>query len=548
MTIKYFQTTIFMAALLLFAACTDDELITDSNTTPEGTYSLEITSVAMVGDFSSQPWDVQSPQTRVSEYEYNKEYDVWETGDLIYVKFKGSPQVGTYRITDADKRTVEAVTPAYWPNITEEQTIIAWYGPQKEGTIDVSDQTDGLGYLASCMTTATYGSGKSINLLFKHQLAKVRVAVVGTAYEGNATGVTLSYPASYTLTDGSVVSSATENGTIQMHKSEIDGYYEALLPPGQIAAEGNPFTVTFADGKTQVFNLSEEMPLKEKTKNSVQLKMLNKGTTEIDLSSQVYEISDNDTYFFSGTGKYGIKVTGGSPHIYLGDATINTSGNVIDITGGSPTIHVQANNTLENKRYENNGAGIYVAEGSTVTITGQSRSDVLTAKAAMDAAGIGGYVSDNVGLNCGKIYISNVTVKAYGSQQISYSPGIGASKGTTVTHGKCEGIYISDATVYAYGQGGENNACPAIGCYETVPAITISGSDIYAYRGAGNNQSSYADWIGRGGNTSGYTGGKIQGTITNSTIYKYKVNPQMQTTSEGNVVYDDKGVGTEQSQ
>ena len=51
-----------------------------------------------------------------------------------------------------------------------------------------------------------------------------------------------------------------------------------------------------------------------------------------------------------------------------------------------------------------------------------------------------------------------------------------------------------------------------IGAFSYVPEITISGSEIYAYRGTTGN-ASYADYIGQGGKSSGYQGGQIQGTI-----------------------------------
>ena len=92
------------------------------------------------------------------------------------------------------------------------------------------------------------------------------------------------------------------------------------------------------------------------------------------------DISDNGTYIVSGTREESVNITGGNPTIYLKDANINVSdGPAINITSGNPIIHVfGGSNTVSS----DNGAGIYVAEGCTVTIQGSSRKDdVLKATA-----------------------------------------------------------------------------------------------------------------------------------------------------------------------
>ena len=162
---------------------------------PEGEYPLQIGSVSLTAEVSEQPW------TRVAESTDGMS-SVWENGNVFYVKFEGSGDVGTYKITDAAAGTVEAVKPVYWRSASEEQTIIAWYAPQEEGTIDVSNQKDNLVYVLRAEQKATYNSGIPVSLQFSHQLSKVRVYLRGTAYEGNATDVAFSYPVSYTISEG----------------------------------------------------------------------------------------------------------------------------------------------------------------------------------------------------------------------------------------------------------------------------------------------------------------------------------------------------------
>ena len=485
--------------MLAFAACTQNELTEQAGILPEGMYPLQIGSVSLTAEVSEQPWGANAPQTRVTESE-NGNSTVWETGDVFYVKFAGSDKVGTYKITDAETGTVEAVMPVYWRSTSEEQTIIAWYAPQEEGTIDVSNQTNGLAYVMRAQQTSTYSSdGNAVSLQFAHQLSKVRVCLRGTAYEGNATGVTLSYPTSYTMTEGCVTQASTTNGAIQMHKAENADYYEALVFPGTIATGENFFTVTLDGTTTANVNLSAPLPLVAGSKHDVTLRLHKQGTTAIDLSklSAPYTINAEGDYYFYGSGSYGIKVTGGNPNIYLEDAQISVSGgNAINITGGNPTIHVMGN---DNKVSSGNGAGIYVAENSTVTIQGNSTEDALTCEGNEGGAGIGGYYSGRTVYSCGDINISNVTITARcNSVHLSgyASAGIGAAGTASVGS-----IDISNSIINAVGSGGIYYGAAAIGGGSTGDSygqtefdITILNSKIHAAKG-----SSYASYIGAGG-------------------------------------------------
>lgn len=277
------------------------------------------------------------------------------------------------------------------------------------------------------------------------------------------------------------------------------------------------------------------------------------GTQTIDLSTltDTHEINDNGTYYVTGTGQYGIRVTGGSPNIYLEDAQISVSGgNGIDIQGGSPTIHVRGENTIgTGGSLSNYAAGIYVAQGSSVTIEGSGTSDVLRVTGGADGAAIGGYSPALNSHNpCGDITINNVTLYAYASNAYLNNLPIGiGSTGTTA----CGKIEITDAIVHARGYSSLNESTPAIGAYSGVPQIVISGSTIHAHRGS-YGTTSFADYIGRGGNTTEYQGGQIQcgsGSITGSTVYKYSYDVQTgSSSSEGTVVYDASGNATERPQ
>ena len=255
------------------------------------------------------------------------------------------------------------------------------------------------------------------------------------------------------------------------------------------------------------------------------------GTQTIDLSTltDTHEINDNGTYYVTGTGQYGIRVTNGKPNIYLEDAQISVSGgNAIDITGGaSPTIHVMGEG---NSVSSSDGAGIYVAENSTVTITGNNRSDVLTVTGNNGSSGIGGYVIDDSNYqsaNSGNINIENVTLYAYSSSQSlreTVSPGIGSTGSAT-----CQSITIDNAAVYAYGCGGTSWSAPAIGngmdwmgnTASSTPTVTISNnSEVHAHRGERNGRS-FADYIGRAGALTFPYSDVIATVDASSVVYKY---------------------------
>ena len=227
--------------------------------------------------------------------------------------------------------------------------------------------------------------------------------------------------------------------------------------------------------------------------------------------------------------------------------------NAIDIVADNSetTVWITGTNNLTS----NSGAGIYVKSGSTVIIKSDSRDNILTARAGMDGAGIGGtgYDFSYENVTCGNIYIENITVNAYSSGYMSSNPGIGA-----IT--SCGTITIKNATVTALGsnQGGVlygGEFCPAIGA-STVPDIVIENSTIDAYRGESKDggTGSLADWIGAviiydpySGDTPHTPGiqcgnGYIISTTVNKFLYKASSGV---TKEEGSVTYDADGNPTE---
>ena len=463
-------TTICLMAAILFTACTQDELAEQGNTLPDGEYPLQIGCVSLTAEVSEEPW------TRVGE---KPDGSVWNDGDEFHVKFEGSDEVGTYRITDAATGAVEAVTPIYWKS-TQPANIIAWYAkPQLNANnwMSLFDQDDGLAYvLRATADNASYDT--PVSLQFKHQLAKVRVVTKGTV-DVRHIAVT-NAPVGCSVQDGIVTSGVNERVDNYLYETEYEGIgtcWEICLPPCSV----QQFMVMSEAGGSSYFNIDNSVTLEAGKVHTITITAVIDGTQTIDLSTLTgtREINDNGTYYVTGAGSYGIKVTNGNPEIYLEDAQISvTDGNAIDITGGNPTIHVRGD---DNEVSSSDGAGIYVAQGSTVTITGNSRDDALTTRGGNGGSGIGGnratcgkdFLSAGIGGSgnngCGTITIDNATISAYGASDGAAgnmsSPGIGG------------GLYGDDKGTYS--------------------TITIkNNSQVSVQRG-----SNRSDYIGSGGST-----------------------------------------------
>lgn len=482
-------TTICLIAAILFTACTQDELAEQGNTLPEGEYPLQIGSVSITAESSEEPW------TRVAENETDGMGSHWTDDEEFYVKFEGSDEVGIYKITDAATGAVKPVKSIYWKS-TQPAKIIAWYAnpqPNEANWMYFDDQDrDGLAYLLRAEQTAAYGD-TPVSLQFTHQFAKLRVVTKGTAEVGQI--IARDAHTWCLVQDGEITRSLGSDS--YMYKTEYEGIgtcWEINAAPCDIeifdvSPEGEPLF-------QRACRLDFPTTLAAGTLNVVTITAHRQGTQTIDLLNEDCIINDDGTYYFSGTASHAIRVTGGKPNIYLEDAQISvSSGPAIDIQGGNPTIHVKGN---DNEVSSSDGAGIYVAGSSTVTITGRSRDDALTTRGGNGGSGIGGNHA-----TCGNIEISNMTVHAHGSDENGdfLSTGIGGSG-----NNGCGTITIDNATISAYGASdgaAGNMSSPGIGGgldgnnKGTYSTITIkNNSQVSVQRG-----SNRSDYIGSGGST-----------------------------------------------
>lgn len=533
-------TIIPAAALLLLAACTQDEPGGQSNELPYGEYPLQIGGVTFDVESSAEPWSAEGPQTRVAEDNTDGMSSVWEWNGSEMIRVQLGDETADYTLNAG--KTLTSDKQLYWTS-TAPATVTAWY-PTNE-TVDLSDQSVGLAYMLKAeVPDATYDN--VIALGFKHQLAKVRVVLSGTQ-AALAQSVEVYGYTTCTNNEGAPVTDNAQQGWLKMKKQTYGNTecWEANVVPGDIT----PTNFIRINGQTATIN--ENFPATLASGNMYTIDLtVGEPVTEI-TADNCNNINDDGYYRVSDQFNQQISITGGKPTIYLESANINVgNGPAINITNGTPTIHVTGENTIEtSESLSNCSAGIYVAEGSSVTIEGSGTDDVLQVTGGADGAAIGGYSPALNSHNpCGDITIHNVTLYAYASNAYLNNLPIGiGSTGTTA----CGKIEITDAIVHAQGYSSLNESTPAIGAYSGVPQIVISGSTIHAHRGS-YGTTSFADYIGRGGNTIEYQGGQIQcgsGSITGSTVYKYSYDVLTgSSSSEGTVVYDASGNATKQPQ
>lgn len=453
---KILNKWIFGAALLLLAACTQDELTEQAGTLPEGVYPLEISSVTLSAEVSSQPWGADAPQTRVAESD-DRNSSVWETGDVFYAQPDGADKAGVFEIEEDGSASVQTLT--YWTKRTE--SVTAWY--PANGEIRLDNQQDGnLAYvLRATASDASYNN--PVTLDFSHQLAKIRVKLTGEK-AGAVNDVKIESYTSCTNTNGTVSTDEASVGEITMHR--VDGTtYEANVVPGEDIKKfkiNNGDWVDLSTPLTPVAGKYHEI--------------------QINVESKFILIEGNDEY----------TVDRNKPVIIRGNATVNFkdynvtdcyNGATIKIESGSPTLIFEGTNN----KIECGEAPILLAPGTGVTIkgsTGNNADSQLTVRAGNCYAGIGsGYVEwgETAPEPCGNINIENITLYAYGSSvQVTNT---GAAIGTAgKSAGSCGDITITNSTVHA--QGGPGAAAIGTGgnVYSNITCgkITINHSKIYA--------------------------------------------------------------------
>ena len=220
-------------ALLLLAACTQDEPGGQGNELPYGEYPLQISGVTLDVESSAEPWSAEGPQTRVTEDNTDGKSSVWEWNGSEMIGVRLGNETATYTL-NAGKNLITD-RQLYWTS-TAPTTVTAWY-PTDE-TVNLSDQSNGLVYvLKATAENATYNN--EITLGFKHQLAKVRVVLNGTQ-AALAQSVEVYGCTTCTNNEGAPVTDNAQQGWLKMKNATYaDGTecWEANVVPGDINKE-----------------------------------------------------------------------------------------------------------------------------------------------------------------------------------------------------------------------------------------------------------------------------------------------------------------------
>lgn len=227
---------------------------------------------------------VEDIQTRVTAD--NK----WSNGDEIGIQIGTSDdQQGKYKYAANDgSGTWSSESPVSWQEGQTDVTVTAWYPYYKKENADISNQADGYTQYEFLKAEETgQSSQQTVNLTFKHQMAKVmcRVKDAGGAYIKGAKVRFYGMP-SVTFDKGAVTATGTRGEITPYIDEGTYTTYVALLAPQTIAKEQSFIEVT-ANGKTYHF----------KPTDNIELKAGKSHNYKITIGDKVdYAIDDNGTY------------------------------------------------------------------------------------------------------------------------------------------------------------------------------------------------------------------------------------------------------------
>lgn len=440
-----FFTAIGLITAVWFSACTNDEPM-DPNALPEGKYPLEIASVTMSVESSSEPWN--APQTRVSESD-DRGSSVWQDGDRIRVGIESyadsESRIYDIQVLDNKEITVSPSTdgPVYWKSTTPNK-VRAWF--PADGKVDLSNQTkeNGLVYAlyAETINTVDYNT-QDIALPFEHKLAKVRVLLEGDQAD-QANEIKIKTYTSCTIhADGTVTEGDAEDYISMVQTTYNSGVkcWEANVVPGHPIKD---FQVNGTEGKLNGDGIT---PLAAKI-NTITLTV---GENVVKDGATLTEAGE---YTMSGEYTQGVTLNGDGITLTLEGASINTHGTAINIVSGNPTVKIQG---TENHAKSTTSTAIHVGSGCTLTIEGvNGAADKLKAEGGKNEGTAYGSGNAGAGIgssNGGNIVIRNVTIEAKGN---TYSHSIGPLTGGSAAIGSsvpgyCGDITIANATVTATG-------------------------------------------------------------------------------------------------
>lgn len=262
----------YITLAMALTACGSDEALQEYEH-QQDKYPLQFTAT------------VEDIQTRVTAD------NNWSDGDEIGIQIGTSEeQQGKYTYAANDgSGTWSSENPVSWQ---EDQTadVTAWYPYDKKENTDISNQADGYTQYEFLKAEETgQSSQQTVNLTFKHQMAKVmcRVKDADGRYIRGAKVRFYGMP-SVTFDKGVVTATGTRGEITPYSIDEVNSTtYVALLAP-QTIASGESFIEVVANGKTY----------RLKPADAIQLEAGKSYNYKITIGDKVdYTIDDNGTYY-----------------------------------------------------------------------------------------------------------------------------------------------------------------------------------------------------------------------------------------------------------
>lgn len=427
MNSRFLKLAHTMTTALLLAACSQNEFSdSQGEPLPEGKYPLEISSVTMSVESSSEPWNANAPQTRVAENaDGNSSH--WTDGDPITVQI-GDDQTNTgkYKVKVDGSGSVtglEAETALYWKN-TSSQTVKGWYPADTGSDIPLNNQgSSGLAYVLYAEVSNVNYQTANIQLPFNHLLSKIRVKPTGTK-AGDVTAIeVLTYPAcKFSPNEATKVAGSGTAGYISMKKVTYDNgstyCWEANVVPGT---------------KIEKFKINDAIEGTLTTAVTPQAAKVHE--ISIDVKPMPVEIQPGEDGKFTVNAGDNVLIkdyTGTAPIEVNGNATITIENVKLSTTGTVMTVKDYVSVTLNVKGQNNeitatNGNGIALDYNASINIKGDdSSSSKLVVKAGGSSnVGIGIGTSGRF-LVIGDIQIENITLDVTGGTCTASGTGAAA--------------------------------------------------------------------------------------------------------------------------
>lgn len=434
---------IFGAALLLLAACSQDELTDNHDALPSGKYPLEIGSVTISAEVDSQPWGAQSPQTRVTESnDRNSSTWQWNGTELIGVQlYPDDDGTSTYTLTSDKTLTTDKTL--YWRNKSTRE-LDAWY-PVAE-TVSLANQSAGLAYVLKGTGAGNYQSS-SVELSFTHQLAKIRVKLTGEK-AGNVNDVKIESYTSCTNTNGTVKGDETSIGEITMYKVD-DKTYEANVVPGKTIERFKVNNGEWVDLSTEVTPVKGQM-------HEITIDVKKASLKPVDGKFTVNGGDDVLIKDYVGTEPI---VVNGNATITLDNVQLKTDGTAMEINNGATvTLNVKGK---DNSLVSTNGSGIGAHENCNIVIKGEGTDNSKLTVSSGEGHNVGvGFitVTGTATYNYGDIEISDVTLSVTASNggggTAGAAIGVTGSVAGWANWINCGNITINNSNITANSKGG----------------------------------------------------------------------------------------------